>query len=400
MRRYALAALVGFLASLCVHTPSHALFHLAVIDEVLTSYNGDADEQFVEIRMLAGAQNLVANSVLSAFDAAGNYSGDILVVPSNVANAGTGVRWLVATSDFQTAHSVTADFTMPSGVLPSGGGMVCFGGGGGILPQNPPSWNRTTFSNYVDCVAYGTYAGSTNAHIGTPTSVDGDGHSLQRGSISNDNATDFACGDPITPKNNAGTEVSVTATAPCAVPGACPAAPDLACGSAAKGLIQVRETAGKEQLLAKFIGAPALTQTDFGNPLGNGGTAYHLCIYSAANALVGDVEVDRAGDTCGTKPCWKSLGKAPPDGKGYMYKDKTYATAGVGQLLVKGGAAGKSKAQVKGKGVNLPDGVSAALQASTSVTIQLRGTDAPQCVSATLAKVLKHDPDFFKAKHQ
>jgi len=399
MRRYVFMGVIGLALLIGAVRPIQALFHLALIDEVTTSYNGDPTAQFIEIRMLAASQNFVAHSILAAFDASGAYLGDILEVPTNVANSGAGVRWLVSTSSFATASGVTPDFVMPSGILPSGGGMVCFGGGGGIAPANPPTWSRTKFSNYVDCVAYGTYAGSTNAHIGTPTTLDGDGHSLQRAGATNDNAADFTCGDPLTPQNNAGASASLAATAPCPAPSAdCPAAPDNGCASVAKALFSTKETAGKEKLMAKLSGGPALTQTDFGNPLAAGGTAYHLCIYSGAGALVGQLDVDRAGDLCGTKPCWKAGGGDPPSGKGYAYKDKLLASGGVGQLLLKGGAAGKSKAQLKGKGAGLPDGIAAALQSSTSVTIQLRGSDATQCLSATLGTVVKHDPDFFKAK--
>ena len=192
-----------------------ATFHAEVIDQVMTSYGGDATAQFIELRMLAGGQTLVSHSVLAAFDTSGAYIADILVIPSDLTNGGSGVRWLVGTTAFQTASGVTPDFTMPAGVLPSGGGMVCFGGGGGIVTQNPPDWDRTAFSTYVDCVAYGTYAGPSNARTGTPTQLNGDGHSLQRTGTTQDNAADFACGDPATPQNNAGDMGSLPATSPC-----------------------------------------------------------------------------------------------------------------------------------------------------------------------------------------
>jgi hypothetical protein len=208
------SVLVG-LAVLCIAQASSAVFHAAVIDEVMTSYNGDANVQFIEIRMLAVFQNFVTNSVLAAFDANGNYINDILVVPSNLANAGNGVRWLVGTSAFQTASGITPDFPMPAGILPSGGGMVCYGGGGGIAPAMPNTWSRTDFATYVDCVAYGTYAGPSNVKIGTPTALNGDGHSLQRNTSTLNNAADFVCADPATPQNNAGNMGSMPATTPC-----------------------------------------------------------------------------------------------------------------------------------------------------------------------------------------
>ena len=214
MRRTFRVSVVG-LVLLALPQAASALFHLSLIDEVMTSYGGDPTVQFVEIRMLAGIQNFVAHSVFAAFDNQGAYIGDILVVPANVDNPDVGVRWLIGTAAFQTATGLAPDFVMPAGILPSGGGMVCFGGGGGISPANPPSWDRTKFSTYVDCVAYGDYSGPSNVKIGTATSLTGDGHSLQRTTNTSNNAKDFTCADPATPQNNAGATASMPATSPC-----------------------------------------------------------------------------------------------------------------------------------------------------------------------------------------
>jgi len=399
MRHRLLGIVVGLLIIAGAAGPSSGLFHLAVIDEVVTSYNGNAASQFIEIRMLGVSQNLVQNSVLAAFNASGVYIGDMLVVPGNVANSGAGVRWLVATSQFQTDSGLTADFTMPFGILPFGGGMVCFGGGGGILPSPPGSWSRTNFANYVDCVAYGTYSGPLNGLIGTPTSINGDDHSLQRSGSTNNNAADFICSDTLTPENNAAGTASLPSIVPCN-PSACPASPDGGCSPVLKGLFQAKEApVGKEKLIAKFIGGPALTQADFGDPGSFLGTAYSVCIYTGtAGALVGEVNVDRAADVCGTAACWDDIGGTLPTGKGFKYKDDAGDADGVSKMLLKGGVAGKSKALVKGKGPNLPDGIAAALQSASSVTVQLRASDAPACLSAALANIVKQDADFFKAK--
>ena len=83
-----------------------------------------------------------------------------------------------------------------------------------------------------------------------------------------------------------------------------------------KALLLSKEMApGREKLIAKFLKGPALTQPDFGDPVG-GTTAYHLCVWRDGPTLVADYEVDRAGDMCGTNPCWKSLGGAPPSRQG------------------------------------------------------------------------------------
>jgi len=121
MMRRAYLTVVVALAVCSLATPSRAAFHVTVIDEVMTSYNGDAGVQFIEMRMLAGLQSFVANSVLAAFDANGNYVADIIVVPNNVTNSGIGVRWLVGTAGFQTQSSITPDFVMPAGILPAAG---------------------------------------------------------------------------------------------------------------------------------------------------------------------------------------------------------------------------------------------------------------------------------------
>ena len=203
---------------------ANAAFHLAVIDEVLTSYNGDANVQFVEIRMLNTSQTVVGNTVLAAFDASGSYTADVLVVPNSL-TPNAELRWLMGTTQFQTASGVTPDFIMPAG-LPTGGGMICWGA---------PGLDHTIPANYIDCVAYGTYSGSSNVHIGTPTSLDADGHSLQRTGDTNNNAADFVCGDPADPTNHSSASTSLVATSSCSPP-----TPDPPVG----GIAELPEVAG------------------------------------------------------------------------------------------------------------------------------------------------------------
>src|SRR5215813_13995536 len=111
-----LALIAGIATILFTAERVPALFHAAVIDEVMTSYGGDPTVQFIEVRMLAAAQGFVQHSVLAAFDSNGNYIQDILVMPNNLNNSGPGVRWLVGTSALQTASGITPDFIMPAGI--------------------------------------------------------------------------------------------------------------------------------------------------------------------------------------------------------------------------------------------------------------------------------------------
>ena len=62
-----LAVAVAFVAVVITASPARALFHAAVIDEVMMGVNGDPHAQYVEIRMLFPAQTSVSHSVLAFF---------------------------------------------------------------------------------------------------------------------------------------------------------------------------------------------------------------------------------------------------------------------------------------------------------------------------------------------
>jgi len=186
-----------------------------VIDEVATSVDGDTSQQFVEIRMLATAQTAATNSVLAAFDAGGAYLGDVLVVPADVPRARAGLRWIMATQAFQDAHAFAADFTLPVARIPVDDGMVCWGAPG-TVPPDPASWDHADPTQYVDCVAYGHFCGSSPG--GAPVAATPADHSLVREGTTRFTNADFACSSTLTPRNNAGAE-AVLAGAPCAAPG-------------------------------------------------------------------------------------------------------------------------------------------------------------------------------------
>ena len=177
----------------------------------------------------------------------------------------------------------------------------------------------------------------------------------------------------------------------------CPAAPNPGCREGFdKGVLSVSEkTPGREKLAARLLKGPLLSAADFGNPL-TGSTAYRLCVYDDADALAGDLLVDRAGDACGGEACWKGLGK-PAGTKGYRYKDEALTADGVRLLLLRAGVAGRSKLILREKG---PSGVASALDGATSATVQLFARDAaaPACFSVDLPAVVTNDGLRFKAK--
>jgi len=184
----------------------------------------------------------------------------------------------------------------------------------------------------------------------------------------------------------------------------CPAAPDPACTTGfAKGSLRVDERkAGKEKLVARLSGGPAIAQADFGDPTAATLDDVSLCIYDDAGALAAPLGVARAGESCGRRPCWKALGKPAPAGKGFAYKDKLGLADGLRSIVLKGGAAGKSSLaasaanQARRRQTHLPDGIGAALSATSSVTMQLRAGGG--CFSTELADVVKQEPGLFQAR--
>jgi hypothetical protein len=189
------------------------------------------------------------------------------------------------------------------------------------------------------------------------------------------------------------TATSAATTTPATVPALAPAAAPTTCADTwEKGTLLVKENKpGKEKLLAKLIKGPAVDQLDLGSPLAPGGSAHTVCVYDDADAVVGRMDVDRAGDDCGGKPCWKAIGGAPPDGKGYLYKDGGASADGIKILLMKGGDAGKSKILIKGannssKGqTSLPAGIAAGLSFRSCWSPAFRTPTAlPRCNCARI----------------
>ncbi|MDG2304248.1 MAG: hypothetical protein P8R42_06250 [Candidatus Binatia bacterium] len=125
------------------------------------------------------------------------------------------------------------------------------------------------------------------------------------------------------------------------------------------------------------------------------GTA--VCLYDDAGSLVAGMAVDRAGDFCGSKPCW-----AVWKPTGFQYKDCDEAPDGVSRIKLGGGLPGKTQLFVKasnGAGT-LPVPIAASLPGATSATVQLIGYDpvhTPLCFEATLDDIKKQDATQFKA---
>lgn len=179
----------------------------------------------------------------------------------------------------------------------------------------------------------------------------------------------------------------------------CGAAPDPMCLVAAQAQLQSNEkTLGKEQLKLQWkkVTTPT-TRATFGDPI-NGTTSVTLCLFDDAGTLVEDLAIARAGQTCGTKPCWKLKGK-----QGFGFQDKPGASDGINKLSFGGGVATKGQASAQGKNdpkkgfTNLPAGIVAALTGKTAPTIEIRTSDG-LCIGAKMNKVTKDKGGQYKAQ--
>jgi hypothetical protein len=182
------------------------------------------------------------------------------------------------------------------------------------------------------------------------------------------------------------------------VPVGCVPAPLAGCIAPEKAGLQINEKSpGKEKLkvILKKL-APALTQSDFGDP-SSGTTGYALCVYGQAGGLLARMIVDRAGDTCGIKPCW-----APVSTKGYKYNDKLLAADGIQKIVFRGGDPGKGQVVELGKNkatagfTALPTGIAPALLGHAQATVQILDSRG-RCFGATLTNVKQADGLVFKA---
>lgn len=158
--------------------------------------------------------------------------------------------------------------------------------------------------------------------------------------------------DACTPTGCAGAAVDCGGCQTCNPLAGCIAAPRNDCAASlvpTKSLLSIRRgtTAAKNALTWKWNAGDEVLASELGTPTTTSDVAF--CVFDESDFLPSLLfrAIAPAGETCGTKPCWKSGASS------IGYKDGKATGDGLRSIQVKAGAAGRSKATLKGKGAGL-----------------------------------------------
>lgn len=99
--------------------PASAHFHLMQIEQVIGDVCGDTTQQAVQLRMRAAGQNVVNESRLRAWDAAGANPLMIIDMGADVAISAAGSRVLITSANFAAVQGITPDFLMSNLIPPA-----------------------------------------------------------------------------------------------------------------------------------------------------------------------------------------------------------------------------------------------------------------------------------------
>ena len=155
-----------------------------------------------------------------------------------------------------------------------------------------------------------------------------------------------------------------------------------------KVLIKNKADNAKDKLLWKWGKGAATSKAEFGDPTVD--AEYALCFYAGPGAdLVQGLGVGISASK------WTALAD-----KGWKYNDPAGTDGGVTKMILKGGAFGKTKAILKGKGVNLPDFDSdlPIANGDLPLIVQLRNNGNGLCWESEFVTAKKNALDQFNAK--
>ncbi len=189
--------------------------------------------------------------------------------------------------------------------------------------------------------------------------------------------------------NDNGVYASVTVTydSPPPLP-----AVETSCGQAGKSKLKYKNNSSdaKDKLKWKWGKGDAAMLSDFSDPTAS--AEYRLCIFrenGGSPALLIGAEVPSSNSL------WSAIGSS-----GFKYLDSSAAQGGVRGILVRAGAAGKSKALVKGQGTQLSDPTLPLGPDTTGIRVQLTNQSNGKCWESEFPLAsIKADDAGFKATH-
>jgi len=192
--RALIAALGSAGALLLLAAPGSASTQIKIREVAPGNNPYTANPEFVELQAFAEGQAFVNGRVIRFYGPSGNVI-DSYTIPANVANGGDQRTILLGSNDAAAGFGVTPDFTYGGANLDSAGGAVCYAA--------------------LDCVAWGSFAGTLPSSAGAAAAAVPDGQSLKRtiargcatsldpADDTNSSSADFALTNPPTPRRNA-----------------------------------------------------------------------------------------------------------------------------------------------------------------------------------------------------
>ncbi len=214
----------ALLAAVLGAAPARASFHFMQIEQVIGGVQGDVGAQAIQLRMRSAGQNLVANSRIRAWDAAGLNPILIIDMTTNVANGAGGSRVLITTAAFQGYVSPvqTPDFTMTNPIPASylAAGSLTFEDNFGSIYWRL-SWGGAAYTGSGALLTTNDANGNANPPFPGPlphTGLDAVRFTGLASALSTTNAADYALtAGASTWTNNAGASEAVVGLPGCGV---------------------------------------------------------------------------------------------------------------------------------------------------------------------------------------
>jgi Abnormal spindle-like microcephaly-assoc'd, ASPM-SPD-2-Hydin len=109
--------LASLATALALAPSTFASFHLMQVEQVIASMDGDISAQAIQLRMRASGENLVSQTRLRVWNAAGTQPVVVLNIDADVPRFAAGSRILLATQAFTDAVRVTSPFFTPDFII-------------------------------------------------------------------------------------------------------------------------------------------------------------------------------------------------------------------------------------------------------------------------------------------